>query len=53
MTLENFKPDEILKRLESYGIKPRDSRPDRWVGFRHYISMRMEHRGAPKEGTDL
>jgi catechol 2,3-dioxygenase-like lactoylglutathione lyase family enzyme len=51
MTLENFKPDEILKTLESYGIKPRESQTGPVGPLRHYISMRMENRGGAKEGT--
>ena len=51
MTLENFKPDEILKTLESYGIKPRESQIGPAGPLRHYISMRMENRGGAKEGT--
>jgi catechol 2,3-dioxygenase-like lactoylglutathione lyase family enzyme len=51
MTLENFKPDEILKTLETFGIKPRDSQTGAVGPMRHYISMRMENRGGAKEGT--
>jgi len=51
MTLENFKPDEILKTLETFGIKPRDSQTGPVGPMRHYISMRMENRGGAKEGT--
>ncbi len=51
VNLENFKPDDILKTLESVGIKPRES-PTGPVGpMRHYISMRMENRGGAKDGT--
>jgi len=51
MTVENFKPDEILKTLERYGIKPRES-PTGPVGpLRHYITLRMENRGGATEGT--
>ena len=51
MALENFKPDEVLKTLESVGIKPRDSQTGPVGPMRHYISMRMENRGGAKEGT--
>ncbi len=51
MTLENFKPDEILKTLETFGIKPRESQTGAVGPMRHYISMRMENRGGAKEGT--
>jgi len=51
MNLEKFDSDQILKTLESYGIKPREN-PTGAVGpMRHYISMRMENRGGAKEGT--
>jgi catechol 2,3-dioxygenase-like lactoylglutathione lyase family enzyme len=51
MTLENFKPDEILKTLERVGIKPRESQTGPVGPLRHYISMRVENRGGAKEGT--
>jgi catechol 2,3-dioxygenase-like lactoylglutathione lyase family enzyme len=51
MNLEKFDADQIVKTLESYGIKPREN-PTGTVGpMRHYISMRMENRGGAKEGT--
>ena len=51
MSLENFKPDEILKTLESFGLKPRESQTGAAGPLRHYISLRMENRGGAKEGT--
>lgn len=51
MALENFKPDDILKTLESVGIKPRESQTGPVGPMRHYISMRMENRGGAREGT--
>jgi catechol 2,3-dioxygenase-like lactoylglutathione lyase family enzyme len=51
MTLENFKPDDILKTLETFGVKPRESQTGPVGPMRHYISMRMENRGGAKEGT--
>jgi len=51
MTLTNFKPDEVLKTLESFGIKPRESQTGPAGPMRHYISMRMENRGGAKDGT--
>jgi catechol 2,3-dioxygenase-like lactoylglutathione lyase family enzyme len=48
--LENFKPDDLLKTLESYGIKPREGAGPAGP-MRHYISMRMENRGGAKDGT--
>ena len=50
MNMDGFKPDEILKTLETAGLKPRDAQGP--VGpLRHYISMRMENRGGAPEGT--
>ena len=49
--LENFNPDQVIKTLESYGIKPRESQTGPVGPMRHYISMRMENRGGFKDGT--
>ena len=46
-----FNPDQVIKTLESYGIKPRESAQGPVGPMRHYISMRMENRGGAKEGT--
>jgi catechol 2,3-dioxygenase-like lactoylglutathione lyase family enzyme len=51
MNLDGFKPDQILKTLDSYGIKPRESQTGPVGPMRSYISMRMENRGGAKEGT--
>ena len=51
LNMDNFKPDEVIKTLESYGIKPRESQAGPVGPMRHYISMRMENRGGAKEGT--
>jgi catechol 2,3-dioxygenase-like lactoylglutathione lyase family enzyme len=51
MTVDNFDPDQILKTLEGYGIKPRESQTGPVGPLRHYVSMRMENRGGAKEGT--
>ena len=50
-SLDGFKPDEILKTLESYGIKPREGTTGPVGPMRHYISMRMENRGGAPDGT--
>lgn len=51
MNMDAFKPDDVVKALESYGLKPRES-PQGPVGpMRHYVSMRMENRGGAPEGT--
>jgi catechol 2,3-dioxygenase-like lactoylglutathione lyase family enzyme len=51
MTVENFKPDDVLKSLETVGIKPRESQTGPVPPMRHFISLRMENRGGAKEGT--
>ncbi|HMD36598.1 MAG TPA: VOC family protein [Vicinamibacterales bacterium] len=51
MSLENFNADQIIRTLEGYGIKPRESQTGPVGPMRHYISMRMENRGGAKEGT--
>ena len=51
LNMDNFKPDEVIKALESVGVKPRESQTGPVPPMRHYISMRMENRGGAKEGT--
>ena len=51
MNMDNFKPDEILKTLEGYGIKPRGTAQGPAGPMVSYVSMRMENRGGAKEGT--
>jgi catechol 2,3-dioxygenase-like lactoylglutathione lyase family enzyme len=51
MTVENFKPDQVLKTLETVGIKPRENKTGPVPPMRHFISLRMEDRGGAKEGT--
>lgn len=51
VNLASFNADQIIKTLESYGIKPRESQTGPVGPMRHYISMRMENRGGAKEGT--
>jgi len=51
LNLENFNPDEAVKALESFGLKPRES-PTGPVGpMRYYVSMRGENRGGAPNGT--
>ena len=51
LNLENFNPDEAIKALESFGLKPRES-PTGPVGpMRYYVSMRGENRGGAPNGT--
>ena len=51
MTMDAFKPDAVLKALESYGLKPRESVPGPAGPMRHYVTMRMENRGGAPGGT--
>ena len=51
MNLDGFKPDEVIKSLEAFGLKPRGSTPGPAGPLQHYVSMRMENRGGAKEGT--
>jgi len=50
-SLDGFKPDEVTKALESFGIKPRDGATGPVGPLRHYVSMRTENRGGAPEGT--
>jgi catechol 2,3-dioxygenase-like lactoylglutathione lyase family enzyme len=49
--LDGFKPDEVVKALESHGIKPREGATGPAGALRHYTSMRMENRGGAPGGT--
>jgi catechol 2,3-dioxygenase-like lactoylglutathione lyase family enzyme len=51
MNMDGFKPDQILKTLEEYGIKPRGNTPGPAAPMTSYVSLRMENRGGAKEGT--
>ena len=51
MNMDAFKPDDILKTLETVGIKPREGAQGPVGPLRHYVSMRMENRGGAPEGT--
>ncbi len=50
-SLDGFKPDDVLKTLESFGLKPRESTPGPVGPLRHYVTMRMENRGGAPGGT--
>jgi catechol 2,3-dioxygenase-like lactoylglutathione lyase family enzyme len=51
MNMDGFKPDDVVKALESFGLKPREGAQGAVGPLRHYISMRMENRGGAPEGT--
>jgi catechol 2,3-dioxygenase-like lactoylglutathione lyase family enzyme len=50
-SMDAFKPDDVIKALESYGLKPREGTAGPVGPLRHYISMRMENRGGAPDGT--
>jgi catechol 2,3-dioxygenase-like lactoylglutathione lyase family enzyme len=50
-TLDGFKPDAILKTLDTFGLKPRDSAQGPVGPLRHFVTMRMENRGGAPGGT--
>jgi catechol 2,3-dioxygenase-like lactoylglutathione lyase family enzyme len=51
MNLEGFKPDDVIKTLESVGIRKRESEQGAVGPLRHYISLRMPNRGGAEGGT--
>jgi catechol 2,3-dioxygenase-like lactoylglutathione lyase family enzyme len=51
MNMDGFKPDDVVKSLESFGLKARETAQGPVGPLRHYISMRMENRGGAPEGT--
>ena len=51
MNMDAFNPDQILKTLEGYGIKPRGNTPGPAAPMTSYVTLRMENRGGAKEGT--
>ena len=51
MSMEGFNPEQILKTLEGYGIKPRGNTPGPAAPMTSYVTLRMENRGGAKEGT--
>ena len=50
-SLDGFTPETILKALDSYGLKPRESAQTPVAPLRHYVTMRMENRGGAPGGT--
>jgi catechol 2,3-dioxygenase-like lactoylglutathione lyase family enzyme len=53
MNMDRFDSDQILKTLETYGIKPRGTAPapGPTPPLTSYVSMRMPNRGGAPEGT--
>jgi len=50
-SMDGFKPDEVVKSLEGYGLRPREAAAGPVGPLRHYVSMRMENRGGAPGGT--
>ncbi len=50
-SLDSFNLDDILKKLESYGLRPREGVQGPVGPLRHYVTMRMENRGGAPGGT--
>jgi catechol 2,3-dioxygenase-like lactoylglutathione lyase family enzyme len=50
-TMEGFHPDQVLKALADFGIKPRGDAGGPAGPLVSYVSMRMENRGGAKAGT--
>lgn len=51
LNMEKFNPDQVIKALESFGLKSRETQTAPTPPLRHYISMRMENRGGAPGGT--
>ena len=49
--MERFNPEEVLKGLTDYGLKPREDGGGPVEPLRHYVTMRMPNRGGAAEGT--
>src|SRR5204863_625506 len=50
-SMDGFKPDGVVKSLESFGLRPREGATGPVGPLRHYVSMRMENRGGAPGGT--
>lgn len=50
-TMEDFRPDQVLKTLAAFGVKHRDTAPGTPEPLVSYVTMRMEDRGGAKGGT--
>ena len=49
--MEGFDPDQVLKRLTDYGLKPRGDAGTPAGPLMHYVTLRMPNRGGAPEGT--
>ena len=51
MNMENFKPDEVLRILASYGITARENTQGPAGPLKSYVTLRMPDRGGAPGGT--
>jgi hypothetical protein len=51
MNMENFKPDDVLRTLTTFGLSPRGEAQGAAGPLKHYVSLRMENRGGAPGGT--
>ena len=51
VNMDAFNPDQVLKALETYGIRPRGDTPGPVGPMKSYVTMRMENRGGAPGGT--
>lgn len=49
--MDGFKPDDVLRGLTDYGLKPRENASGPAGPMQHYVTMRMPDRGGAPEGT--
>lgn len=49
--VKNFDPDQIIKQLSNYGVKPRTNKRGPTGPLQSYVVMRMPNRGGAPEGT--
>jgi len=51
MSIDNFVPDNVIKTLADYGVKPSETQGRASGPLQSYISMRMPNRGGAEGGT--
>lgn len=51
MNMENFKPEDIMKKLADFGISERGAAGGAAGPLKSYITLRMPDRGGAEGGT--
>jgi len=51
MNMENFKPEEVMKKLADFGIGERGAGGGATGPLKSYITLRMPDRGGAEGGT--